>query len=113
MRVGSGQLSSLAEVLAPSVTFGRRSKLASNGRNSPSGFRATATAADGRKRGSQGIPDRAGGGRGHLNTQSKARKVTSVPINNNKAAEEAAAADRAKFNYSDNLNDSTDVRDKE
>ena len=36
-----------------------------------------------------------------------------MPINNNKAAEEAAAADRAKFDYSDNVNHSTDVRDKE
>ena len=55
-------------------------------------------------------PDRAAGGRG---PPEYARKVISVPINNNKAAEKAATADRAKFDHSDNLNDSTDVQDKE
>ena len=43
-----------------------------------------------------------------------APKVISVPINNNKpAADKAVGADRAKFNYRDNLGDATDVGDKE
>ena len=89
----------LAEVLAPSVTFGRLSTLASNGRISPSVRAATP----------RGIQIGPGADEGRPPPE-YAPKVISVPINNNKpAADKAAGADRAKFDYRDNLGGSTDV----
>ena len=93
----------LAEVLAPSVTFGRLSTLASNGRISPSVRAATP----------RGIQIGPGADEGRPPPE-YAPKVISVPINNNKpAADKAVGADRAKFDYRDNPGDSTDVADKE